>query len=204
MTPALIPDVYAGQPLIVSGRYGKAGRATVTVSATTGGRRVTIPVDVSLPSHVELPAVPATWARRRIDELMLAARDGVVPSDVEQEVTGLGLRYHLVTEFTSFVAVDRTRVVQPGGATETIEQPALAPEGVNLAAAVGGIGAVHLATAGLVELAVLTGLVTVAGCVAAMRRLTVLRVAGTPLPAWEPAVLTVSSCLLALSVIFAG
>ena len=70
--------------------------------------------------------------------------------------------------------------------------------------AVGGIGAVHLATAGLVELAVLTGLVTVAGCVAAMRRLTVLRVAGTPLPAWEPAVLTVSSCLLALSVIFAG
>ncbi|HRY09834.1 MAG TPA: hypothetical protein P5544_07660 [Candidatus Nanopelagicales bacterium] len=69
---------------------------------------------------------------------------------------------------------------------------------------VGGIGAVHLATAGLVELAVLTGLVTVAGCVAAMRRLTVLRVSGTPLPAWEPAVLTVSSCLLALSVIFAG
>lgn len=68
---------------------------------------------------------------------------------------------------------------------------------------VGGIGAVHLATVGLVELAVLSGLVTVGGCVAAMRRLTVLRVEGTPLPSWEPAVLTVSSCLLALSVIFA-
>ena len=34
VTPALIPDVYAGQPLIVSGRYGKAGRATVNAWTT--------------------------------------------------------------------------------------------------------------------------------------------------------------------------
>ncbi len=68
---------------------------------------------------------------------------------------------------------------------------------------VGGIGAVHLATVGLLQLAVLSGLVTAVGCVAAMRRLTVLRVDATPVPTWEPTALTVSACLLALSVIFA-
>jgi uncharacterized membrane protein YidH (DUF202 family) len=68
---------------------------------------------------------------------------------------------------------------------------------------VGGIGAVHLATVGLQELAVLSAVVTSVGCVAAMRRLTVLRVDATPVPTWEPAVLTASACLLALSVVFA-
>ena len=43
----------------------------------------------------------------------------------------------MVTQYTSFVAVDRTRVVQPGGATKLVEQPALVPAGVNLANAVG-------------------------------------------------------------------
>lgn len=69
---------------------------------------------------------------------------------------------------------------------------------------VGGVGAVHLATAGFPELAALCGLVTAVGCVPAVRRLTVLRSGATPVPTWEPAVLTVAGCLLALSVMTAG
>lgn len=68
---------------------------------------------------------------------------------------------------------------------------------------VGGIGAVHLATAGLVVMAVLCGVVAMAGCVPAMRRLIALRHGVEAVPPWEPAALTVTGCLLALSVLLA-
>ena len=135
VTPGVVPDVYAGRPLIVAGRYVRPGAATVTVRAKTAGRWISIPVAVTLMSHNDLPPVASLWARRRIDELTEDAPDrGAV--DAEAAITALGLRFHLVTRFTSFVAVDRTRVVAPGGAAHVVEQPALAPAGVNLDMAV--------------------------------------------------------------------
>jgi uncharacterized membrane protein YidH (DUF202 family) len=68
---------------------------------------------------------------------------------------------------------------------------------------VGGVGAVHLATAGLLHLAVLAAVVTVLGCVPAVRRLAVLREAA-PVATWEPLALTAAGCLLAASVLVTG
>jgi Ca-activated chloride channel homolog len=134
LTPAAIPDVFAGQPLVIAGRYHKPGTGTVTVTATTAGQRVSIPVTITLPAKNDLEPVASLWARRRIDELTSAKLDG---KDVDGEITKLGLAFHLVTELTSFVAVDRTRVVSPGGVARVVEQPAAIPAGVNLDTAVG-------------------------------------------------------------------
>jgi hypothetical protein len=68
---------------------------------------------------------------------------------------------------------------------------------------VGGIGAVHLATGGLLALAALCGAVTALGCLPALWRLTALRIGTEQMATWEPAVLTACGCLLALSVLFA-
>ncbi len=68
---------------------------------------------------------------------------------------------------------------------------------------VGGVGAVHLATAGLLQLAVLAAVVTVVGCVPAVRRLAVLRDAA-PVATWEPLVLAIAGCLMATSVFVTG
>lgn len=130
VTPAAIPDVYAGMPLVVSGVYTQPGRAKVTVSATTAGRRVQIPVEVVLPERVDAEPVAALWARKRVDELLYLAGDNLSTQTVSQ-ITELGLGFHMVTDYTSFVAVDRTRVVVEGGASKIIEQPALMPAGVN-------------------------------------------------------------------------
>ncbi len=67
---------------------------------------------------------------------------------------------------------------------------------------VGGIGAVHLATAGLTHLALTSAVITAVGCVTAARRLSVLR-RSEPVwvPTWEPLVLTLAGCLLALTVL---
>jgi Ca-activated chloride channel family protein len=134
LTPAAIPDVYAGQPLVIAGRYHRAGTGTVTVTANTAGQRVSIPVTITLPAKNDLEPVASLWARRRIDELTMAKLDG---KDVDDDITELGLKFHLVTELTSFVAVDRTRVVQPGGAVRLVEQPAAIPAGVNIDTAIG-------------------------------------------------------------------
>lgn len=138
VTPEVIPDVYAGQPMILSGRYTKPGKATITVSATTAGRRVEIPLEVALPTTTRLEPVADLYARRRIDALLASAGPDGPTDKIVEGVTSLGLQFGLVTEYTSFVAVDRARVVVPGGATKVVEQPAAVPEGVNIDTAVGG------------------------------------------------------------------
>jgi Ca-activated chloride channel family protein len=136
VTPRALPDVYAGMPLVVSGVYTRPGRARITVSATTAGRRVQIPVEVALPDRVDAEPIAALWARKRVDELLFVAGDRVTGETVSQ-ITDLGLKFHMVTDYTSFVAVDRTRIVAQDGASRIIEQPALAPAGVNLETAIG-------------------------------------------------------------------
>jgi Ca-activated chloride channel family protein len=131
ITPERVPDVYAGLPLVVSAKYGKPGAGTVKVRGIVAGRAVEIPLEVSLPAALDNPPIASLWARRRIQALMIAEPGGLSESAAE-EVAAIGLRYHLVTEETSFVAVDRSRVVMPGGATKIVEQPAAVPEGVNI------------------------------------------------------------------------
>ena len=70
---------------------------------------------------------------------------------------------------------------------------------------VGGIGAVHLAVVGLPHMAGLCLLVALLGALPALRRTADLRRASPPSPAtWEPALLAVTGCLLALAVLTGG
>ena len=71
------------------------------------------------------------------DSPALAMTDGSVP-DAQARITRLGLTHHLVTRFTSFVAVDTTRRVG-AGTPEQVVQPVERPEGVDVEAASGRI-----------------------------------------------------------------
>lgn len=136
VTPAAIPDVYAGMPLVVSGVYTRSGRAKITVTGMVAGHRVAIPIDVTLPDRVDDEPVAALYARRRIDELY-ALSEGTPTSQTVSQITELGLGFHMVTDYTSFVAVDRTRVVSPDGHAKLVEQPALVPAGVDPETSIG-------------------------------------------------------------------
>lgn len=134
--PGILPDVYANQPLVISGRYTTPGRATIRILARSAGRPIEIPVEVELPAQADLPPIASLWARRRIEQL--SRPSSLDPTVVEASITRLGLEFHLMTAYTSFIAVDRSRVVAPGGDTPTIEQPAVVPAGTNPATAIGG------------------------------------------------------------------
>jgi len=133
--PVLLPDIYAGVPLVISGRYTRPASGRIAIRGNRNGERVSLPVDVVLPETNELPPVAALWARRRIEQL---GKPGELPEAVvEQAITDLGLQFHLMTAYTSFVAVDRSRIVSNGEA-RVVEQPALVPEGVEPRTSVGG------------------------------------------------------------------
>ena len=74
------------------------------------------------------------WARTRIDDLMRQDYSGIqrgTPKDeVKEAITQLGLEYRLMTQFTSFVAVEEMTVTE-GGQPRRVDVPVELPEGVN-------------------------------------------------------------------------
>jgi len=98
------------------------------------------------------------WARSRIQQLSdQEALEG--GSGQRDAITALGLHYSLLTQYTSFIAIDQ--IVRTTEAAETVNQPLPLPQGVsNLA--VGEVGAAVPSTpepAAWLSLLVVLGLV---------------------------------------------
>lgn len=124
--PLSVPDLFAQRPLVVFGKYKNAsGMIRVTGRTTRGDYVRKISVTPSLEDR-ENVALKYIWAREKIARL---ADYSQVGADVKDEVTKLGLKYHLMTEYTSFVAVDM--IVRETGEVVTVKQPLPLPQGVS-------------------------------------------------------------------------
>jgi Ca-activated chloride channel family protein len=124
--PPALPDLFAQRPLILFGKYRDAsGKIVVKGKTVRGDYKHVIPASPQLADeHNE--ALRYLWARSRIARL---DDYGKVGADVKEEVTQLGLRYHLMTQYTSFVAVDT--IVRDTGEVVTVKQPLPLPAGVS-------------------------------------------------------------------------
>jgi Ca-activated chloride channel family protein len=125
--PRRVPDLFAGRPLVVTGRYAGGGKATVVVRGTYGGKRYERAVVVDLPQATgdANEAQRSLWARVAVHDRMMAMTLRDEPRLVD-EVTHLGLAFNIVTPWTSFVAVDGPAVPQ---ATQAMISPARALPG---------------------------------------------------------------------------
>lgn len=105
--PRRIPDLFGGQPLIIRGRYELPGEDHVTLRGRIGGRlwQEQVPVVLASADVGGNDALAPIWARAAVHDLMngLYLRND---PDRQEAVTDLGLRFGLVTRFTSFVAVE--------------------------------------------------------------------------------------------------
>jgi Ca-activated chloride channel family protein len=132
--PRRISDLFSGQPVVVTGRYTSAAHGTIRLRGTRAGEPFSreIPVELSLDASAHR-VLAGFWARRKIDDLMsqdwTGMQSGSVKPAVEKEITQLGLDYRLMTQFTSFVAVEE-RVVTKDGKPVRVEVPVEMPEGV--------------------------------------------------------------------------
>ncbi|MGA2344386.1 MAG: VIT domain-containing protein [Candidatus Sulfotelmatobacter sp.] len=132
--PTQLPDLFSGKPLTVSGRYTAAANGTIQVRGKRAGEEFTRDIAVNLSSRaVSGGILSSLWARHKIDDLMYqdwaGLQRGNVKPEVQKEITELGLSYKLVTQFTSFVAVEE-RVVTTNGTPHRVEVPVEMPEGV--------------------------------------------------------------------------
>ena len=119
--PGELPDLFASRPLVVHGRYGKLPDKVV-VRGKAGRKKIEIPVTVRKPGKDQPSrALPVLWARSAIQDLRRKLWDGSDKGAVER-ITTLALDYSIVTAYTSFVAVDTSRVVGDGN-PGTILQP---------------------------------------------------------------------------------
>lgn len=113
-TPSAIQDLFAGQPVFVHARYGKGGFANATLKGKLRGLPWAMPVKVTLPEREEAnAAMGPLWARARIAELSRKSYGEAYP-DIKEKITMLGLEHSLVTEYTSFVAVDESTTTGDG------------------------------------------------------------------------------------------
>ncbi|MFV0623190.1 marine proteobacterial sortase target protein [Sphingomonas sp. ac-8] len=136
LTPRRLPDLYAGEPLVLLGR-GKAVSGTLTVTGTIGDRPWS--QTVALDQAVDSAAVAKLWANRRIAEIEAARwANEMEDSAADAAVAELGLAYSIVTSQTSLVAVDETPS-RPEGARLTREElPLLLPAGWDFDTLFGG------------------------------------------------------------------
>jgi len=131
LTPDPIRDLGSGQTLTLLGRYVGQGEGDIVLRGKLGGRYWEQRMHVVLPEReMRHDAIASLWARGRIEE-MLSTSPGAVPDAVAAEVTALALEHRLMTSYTSFVAVDDARVVNPNGQPRIVRQAVPLPEGMD-------------------------------------------------------------------------
>jgi Ca-activated chloride channel family protein len=103
--PAQAPDLYLGEPLVITAR-SRNGGGPVSVSGSRSGAAW----QDSFPAAAKLQhaGIDKLWARRKIQALTDSLQQGADAQEVRRAVTDLGLRHHLVTDSTSLVAVDES------------------------------------------------------------------------------------------------
>ncbi len=129
--PERIPDLFAGQAVMLVGRYTAPGQAVVTLRGKLGGKPWARNFTVDLPARTDArsEALGSVWARTRIEALMAQQYGGERP-ELREEVTRIALAHRLMSPYTSFVAVEE-RIEVAGGVPRTVVVPVEMPEGVS-------------------------------------------------------------------------
>ncbi len=133
--PEAMPDLFSATPIVVKGRFPNAAKGVVAVRGMTAKGPWERKLDVNLPAdEPEFDVLAPLWAREKIADLMdqdwLGAQQGNPNRDIQGSVTALGLEFGLVTQYTSFVAVEE-KVVNENGQPRKVEVPVEMPDGVS-------------------------------------------------------------------------
>lgn len=112
--PLTTPDVFAERPIIIYGKYHTPTLGQITVRGDYADGEVFSTLNYAdyTANSDENIALQYLWARKRIrlmSDYGIASNESDTIS-IEEEITLLGLQYSLITEFTSFVAVDSSAV----------------------------------------------------------------------------------------------
>lgn len=107
--PEVCPDLHAGEPLFVSARIDASlapgGAERLVIHGRTRDGELRCPID--LPSGGDARGVAARWARTKVSALTDRGLTGADADSVRRAIVDVGIAYHLVTPYTSLVAVEQ-------------------------------------------------------------------------------------------------
>ncbi len=143
--PYPLPDLFAGEQLVVVGRYHNAADLTVTLQGMVNQQKIIYqyPHQHFVTSGGE-PLVARLWATRKIGVLLAQARRSsanqtTVDQELIDEITNLSLQYGIVTPYTAYLVEEPSVVSQStAGAAPapTVNEPrSLYTQGANAATA---------------------------------------------------------------------
>jgi Ca-activated chloride channel family protein len=127
ITPAIIPDVYRDEPLMLAARLDKLA-GSLEIKGRVGDR----PWSVTLPlqNAAEGKGLSKLWARRKIGDAEVARTlREMTPEDSDKAILALALDHQIVTRLTSLVAVDKTPSRPEGAPLKLSELPINLPAG---------------------------------------------------------------------------
>lgn len=140
--PISVPDVFAERPIMIFGKWEGVPQGSFEISGLSGSHNFhqKLYVNNYLPSE-QNSALKYLWARhviQQLDDYGQLNQYGEMDEAVKEEIIELGLKYNLLTRYTSFIAID-SLIRNTGDSTTTVTQPLPLPAGVS-DLAVGGYG----------------------------------------------------------------
>ena len=144
--PAVIPDLYAGEPILFDARWiGEPGKGSLSIQGRHAGNKWTNQLQID--THATSTDISHTtslekqWAHRKIEAMensLLFAEDR---QSIEQQITDLALHYAMVTRYTSLIAVDQQVAREPAAnALKRTAIPSAMPHGNTMLLPQGSLG----------------------------------------------------------------
>lgn len=141
--PRPLPDIFAGSQLVIVGQYREGGPATIELSGTIDGERVTYVYDgrsfATARDGGATDSLPRLWATRKIGYLMNQIRLQGEQKELTEAIIDLSIRYGIVTPYTSYLITEDDILTQTGreqAAQQAYDQALAAPMASSGSAAV--------------------------------------------------------------------
>ncbi|MEI6091687.1 MAG: TonB family protein, partial [bacterium] len=104
--PMSVPDLFPDRPIIIYGKWDGNLQGGIKIEAINGQEKISVELPVTkFGEMVQGDALKQLWARKQI-ELLSDYQNFGVRDKYKKEITDLGLKYSLMTAYTSFIAVD--------------------------------------------------------------------------------------------------
>jgi Ca-activated chloride channel homolog len=127
--PRNLPDLLAQRPLIVFGKWRGDAKGKLIVEGQSANGPVQQRMDISATNMTDTAALRHLWARHRIASL--SDQEAMEGGDAfSKAITELGLQYSLLTQYTSFLAVDQVVRNKAPADSSSVNQPSPLPQGV--------------------------------------------------------------------------
>jgi Ca-activated chloride channel family protein len=125
-----VPDVFADRPILIFGKYKNRPSGEIIITGKSGNENYKTRIDISdFDPDQKNQALKYLWARDKVTRIADYISVGQ-NEELIKEITNLGLQYNILTEYTSFVAIDSEQRNINGELT-TVKQPLPLPQGVN-------------------------------------------------------------------------